>query len=234
VALLATACGSRTTMVDEDAFLRPGESASGGSSHGGNSNLPSAGTPNLPMPTAGTGNTSPAGSIQQVCQDYCKGYATKCPQELEPGQDCLGTCVGEIGNTQGSCQTTGLSALRCLTPYFANAKLVCQDAINSGLTKCGTQVAGFKQCSGEANQPDPTPTPQPACMSSTGDLSPNSCKMQFFCGNGNYNVGCSSQNGGATFDCACGTPGGGYVPSSVGSGVNPCLIAAHNCGVPGQ
>jgi hypothetical protein len=243
VALLATACGSRTTMLDEDAFLLPGESSSGSSSggasspgggaHGGSVNLPSAGTQNIPMPTAGTGNTAPAGSIQQVCQDYCKGYAIKCPQELQPGQECLSTCVGEIGNTQGNCQTTGLSALRCLTPYFANPKLVCQEAINSGLTKCGKQVTAFKKCSGED---EPTqPTPQPTCMSSIGDLSPISCKMQFFCGDGTYNVGCSSQNSGASFECACGTPSGSYIPTSLGGGApNPCLVAAHNCSIPGQ
>lgn len=235
-------------MLDSDAFLEPGESIGGssagsGSPKGGRSGTnkggsANAGTQNMPMPTAGSGNTPVPGSLQQICQSYCQGYATKCPQELDPGQDCQATCMNEVGTTEGGCQKSGIAALRCLTPFFANATLSCNQAIGNGLTKCGMQVNAFKQCSGQTDpeptpNPGPNPNPGPACMSG-GEAGPGYCKMQYFCPSAQYTVSCSYSNGTSTHECVCFLPNNSVQSFSLSGSVgNPCGVAAMSCGVPG-
>jgi hypothetical protein len=247
---LAAACGGRTSMLDADAFLEPGENnpsgGKGGSGNipqggkGGSINVPTAGTASTPLPTAGTGSggtgSTPLTPIQKQCQAYCKGYANICPQKFSDTTECIGTCENELGSTDAACQKKGITALRCLTPFFGSKNLSCDMAIGNGLAKCNNQVNAFKVCSGEINEPTPTPDPPdpvPIC-SSSGDVGPNYCKSTYTCVDGFYTVSCfqSDANANANYDCTCYMPNGTSLPVSLGGFMAPpCNYAATLCGV---
>lgn len=235
-------------MLDADAFLEPGENnpegGKGGSANtpqggkGGSINLPVAGTASVPVPTAGTnsggtGSTTPS-PIEQQCQTYCKGYATKCPQKFQDVAECIGTCENELGSTAPACQKQGITALRCLTPFFGNPKLSCDMAIGTGLAKCNNQVNAFKVCSGEINEPTPTPDPPdpvPVC-SGSGAVGPNYCKSTYTCVDGLYTVSCFQSAMSTNYDCTCYMPNGTTLPVSLGGFmIPPCDYAATLCGV---
>jgi hypothetical protein len=250
-ALVALACGSRTSMLDSDVYLEPGETTGGSSagSHtvagnspggtttqGGSVNVPIAGTQNMPMPTAGTGSMPTPSPLLQVCEGYCKGYAAKCPQEFQPGQECVATCMNELSRVDPQCQKTGVGALRCLTPFFANVKVTCEQAIGNGLMKCDKQIEAFKSCSGEDEPspdpgPNPDPGPAPACPG-MGVAGPGYCKTTYSCPAGPFTVSCQSAGAGDNYDCTCYQPSGTTRQYTVGVAVpDPCRAIASDCGV---
>ncbi|HVY27342.1 MAG TPA: hypothetical protein VHB79_12380 [Polyangiaceae bacterium] len=251
VVSLAAACGGRTSMLDSDAFLEPGETnpeggtggtgntPQGGTATAGTINVPVpvAGTTNVPLPTAGsggTGTTTPT-PIQTGCQNYCNGYATKCAEKFQNVQECINTCQNELGATDPTCQKKGIAALRCLTPFFGNKKLSCDMAIGNGLAKCNNQVKAFKVCSGEIDDPTPTPDPPdpgtPIC-GGFGDVGPNYCKSSYMCADGSYTVSCFLSNMSGNYDCTCYMPNGTSLPVSLGGFMTPpCNYAATLCGV---
>src|SRR5262245_48596148 len=102
---LGAGCGSRTSMLDPDVYSEDGPDPVSGASSGGSSNR--AGSPAIggsrpmqvggmsgsaPTPTAGQpGMPTEPTAVTKTCQNYCAGYATKCPGELK-GQDCQLAC----------------------------------------------------------------------------------------------------------------------------------------------
>lgn len=216
-------------MLDGDAYLEPGET-SGGSTSGGSANLPRAGAQNVPTPTGGTGNTPSPSPILASCQKYCAAFMTKCPQQFEPGRDCVAACQAEVGNGTKDCQNAGLKALKCLTPYFAKQGLICDAAVAEGLSRCSEQLNTFNRCSGQ-DVPTPDPVPMPAC-SSMGDAGDTYCKASYSCGTSFYTTACSYGEAGWT--CECSGPNGA-LQTPLGDGLpNVCNLAALLCGAPVQ
>jgi len=188
VLLNLAACGSRTSMLDQEAYTtgfgtggdrsvepptlgntgKPSAAGNGVGAKPGSSGTGGAGAPGKPTPTTGGkggGTGLDPNSATTPCKQYCPGYSTDCANKLKPGQDCVASCEGEINGSGAACQKLGIAALNCLTPFFQPG-LSCDVAINQGLGKCGQLVSAFQTCTGPTTTPTmpgqpPTPTPVP-------------------------------------------------------------------------
>jgi hypothetical protein len=278
--LFAAGCGSRTSMLDSDAYTdegdddvimpgtggkggstspmpatggksssggsgprggqasRGGQPASGGASGGA---FPSAGAPvGGSFGTAGTGVSTggsaptPGTTTQQICTNYCKGYANTCSVELD-GRDCVALCAAEVDGFGKSCQRLGLKAVKCLTPSFQKPNLSCGEATSQGLNRCGAGVNRFQECKRDV-APTPVPTdPTPANCDGFASGDGQSCKMGLTCVDGNYTVGCQLLNNGY-YACNCYYPNGATANTQVNANGPEfaCGTAAQYCGFPGQ
>lgn len=248
-------------MLDPDVYSEDGPDPSSGSNSGGSSSrggtppiiagvgpMPTGGTGTQPTPTGGQGGGMPTqpSAVSKTCQNYCSGYATKCPAELE-GQNCQIACEQEMTSFGDRCEKLGLKALKCLTPYFKKDNLFCQDAINAALTQCNGQVQKFQSCKGV---PTPTPQPEPNPMPNQcmvgGEGGPGYCKYSYGCPTGNYTVTCGQTGVGGTgnipgpgnpapapwYTCSCYDPSGVVQTFQMPSADPvPCHQAASICGI---
>jgi hypothetical protein len=229
---LGTACGSRTSMLDSDAYegSRDGVGAPGGTG-GNNSN---GGSPSR----AGSGSTTPAGGFAGVdttlalapCQQYCPGYGTQCKARLE-GRECLSTCQGELNGYGTSCQMLGISALRCLTPFFSASGGDCNAAVNRALIRCGMIVATFESCKQSVSAATPSSKPSnplSSCLRSGGGDS-TSCVASFDCNEGDYFTYCSLSPTSMLLDCGCVHSNGQMTSGFIAPSGDVCLDAAALC-----
>jgi hypothetical protein len=237
---LGTACGSRTSMLDSDAYDGDGIVATAG-----RPNIPGAGTAGNGstgtglLGRAGSSSNNPGGApVSGVdtslaltpCQQYCPGYGTQCRARLE-SQDCLSTCQGELNGFGPSCQMLGIAALQCLTPFFSVNGGDCNAAVNRALAQCGTIVSSFDSC--KKHQAGPTTPSQSqnafaACQRSGGGDT-TSCKESFSCSDGNYVTFCSLPAGSMLFDCGCVNARGQTASGRLPPSSNLCLDATVLC-----
>lgn len=242
VGLLATAaCGSRTSMLDPDAY---GQSEGGSSSRNplGNAGKASPGTGGRPIvatggattsPTAGTSNTGASSGVDPSlaiapCQQYCPGYGTQCKKRLK-GQECLPTCQGELNNSGPFCQALGTQALNCLAPFFSRGGGDCDAAVNRALTQCGVAVTQFEECKKRFASGTPSANFVTSCPRS-GDPGGDTCTQIFSCNNGPYVTFCNpSGQSPARVDCTCITPTGQTLTARIKAEGDACLDAAALC-----
>lgn len=222
-------------MLDADAYdsSRDGVGGGGtipGAGTGGKNGLPGRG---------GTGSTTPVGGSASgvdttlaiaPCQQYCPGYGTQCKKRLE-GKDCLATCQGELNGYGPSCQTLGINALRCLTPFFSASGGDCNAAVNRALTQCGMIVAAFDSCkkgiSGTAAPSKPS-NPVASCLRTRGGDNRN-CSDFFTCNEGSYFTFCAPASGSMLLDCSCVRPSGQATSGFLVPDGDVCLDATVFC-----
>jgi hypothetical protein len=185
--------------------------------------------------SAGGGASTPSVGSLMACVDYCSGYERTCSQDLN-GRDCFALCSNEVDSFGPVCQSLGVKALVCLTPFLRNSTLGCDEATARGLRECGTAVNRFQDCKTNV-PPQPTPLPPPPSPGpcegySSGDAF--GCKMSLTCTNlGTYSVDCQLMNNGL-YTCNCYTPNGSISNTNVMAGgpEYACSTAAQYCGVP--
>ena len=245
LAPLGTACGSRTSMLDSDAY---GSDSEGVVGVAGSANAPGSGTAGKSTNgtgapgRAGSSSTTPAGGAANSldptlalspCQQYCPGYGTQCKPRLE-GKECLSTCQGELNGYGTSCQTLGINALLCLTPFFSANGGDCNAAVNRALAQCGMIVAAFDSCkkgvSGSSTPSTPSkPISALASCPRSGGGDATSCVQAFACNEGSYVTFCSLPPGSMLLDCGCVSPNGQMVSVSLPPSSNVCVDAAAFC-----
>jgi hypothetical protein len=218
--LLGAGCGSRTSVLDVEAYASEG--GGGFRNSGGSGN---AGDRNAVDPQ----RSSPA------CARYCQGYKVKCSAELA-GRDCMATCAGEVNGKGKDCQTLGIEVLDCLAPFFApsSGSRTCQAAQNDGSVACQGQLGRFAQCAKPTTEPMPEPDPRPGqsglvngCDSAVS-TAPDACIRYYTCKDGSYLVECVSQLDGR-FSCSCSFPSGEMQGAIYSAGSDPCLRAGTDC-----
>jgi hypothetical protein len=215
--VLGAGCGSRTSMLDVDAYSSDGLGGFGN--------------------TAGSANAVDPQRSAPACENYCKGFTVKCPAELS-GRDCRASCAKEVNGNGKACQSLGIKALECLTPSFSSTSrnATCDDAKNDGATACSRELVEFAQCAKPTNVPMPNPQPDPRpnrlglvrgcdeALSST----PDTCIRLYSCMDGSYLVECVSQLDG-NFSCSCSFPSGMMQGAIYGPVADPCRTAATDC-----
>ncbi len=241
VGLLGTAaCGSRTSMLDPDVYgLTNGDSgaSSGGRGSGGKSSVGSAGKASnggglvgnsgaTSTPSGGASGVNP-GLALTPCQQYCPAYGTQCKKRLD-GKDCLATCQGELNSYGPKCQSMGIEALRCLTPFFTPNGKDCNGAVNKALSQCGSIVTAFDDCKENFSSPS-LPVPQVLSCPRTGDGGfMRDCSSVYQCSNGPYVVFCATAPN-MQLNCSCLPPSGNPSSATLAASNDPCLDAARLC-----
>lgn len=239
---IGTACGSRTSMLDSDAYDSSRDGVVGVAGRATGSGTGTAGTSSNGMGLlgrAGSGSTTPAGGPAKgvdttlaltPCQQYCPGYGTQCNERLE-GQDCLSTCQGELNGYGTSCQTMGISALRCLTPFFSAIGGDCNAAVNRALGQCGMIVTAFDNCK-KGFDGSTTPSKPSDAFSNCGRMGggdTTNCTEVFSCSEGDYIAYCSLPSGSMLFDCGCLGPTGRMATGVLPPAGDICRNAALLC-----
>ena len=221
--VLAAGCGSRTSILDVDAYSSEGLGGFGNVAGSGNAK----GDPNAVDPQRSA----------SACESYCKGFRVKCGAELS-GRDCMATCAQEVNSNGKECQSLGIKALECLAPFFSSSSRACQAAQNDGSVACSAELGKFAQCAEPTNVPMPNPNPRPGpspgrpglvagcdeAVSSTRDT----CIRFYSCPDGAYLVECVSQLDG-NFSCSCSLPSGMMQGAIYGPVADPCLTAGTDC-----
>jgi hypothetical protein len=239
-------------MLDPDAY----GTSSSGSGGGGTNQTPIAhagktSTGGAPIGNGGTGSSGSPGASGSSsvggkigggtnpdlslapCQQYCPGYGTQCAKRLN-GQQCLPTCQSELNGFGPACQTLGVSALRCLTPFFSPQGGDCNAAVNRALGTCGTIVNAFEDCK-QGVSPTPMTTPTPiidvgSCPSIGGGAADGGCHQFFSCGSGTFATLCSpSPMSQPLLDCSCVSPSGAHAAGLMSASPDACLNAAKLC-----
>ena len=238
---IATACGSRTSMLDSDAYgFDDGvDGTAGGASVPGPGTAGKSSSGAGLLGRAGSGATTPVGGPANgvdttlaltPCQQYCPGYGSQCKKRLE-GQDCLTTCQGELNGFGTSCQTLGINALRCLTPFFSANGGDCNAAVNRALAQCGMIVSAFDSCK-KTVAGSPTTTKPGNNFSSckrSGGGDQTSCKESFYCGDGDYVTFCQFSASSMLLDCGCVNPRGQMATGFLPPAGDICLDATALC-----
>lgn len=181
---------------------------------------------------AGSGAASVGGAgldpglARGPCSAYCPGYGSQCVQRLM-GQDCMAACQAEVNSFGPRCQTLGIAALRCLTPFFTPNGFGCDDAVNRALTQCGKIVADFQTCKGV----DPTPSPTMPLTNVTscpgmGTTGPTRCMQVYACAQGLYEIDCTFPVGTGAASCSCSMPSGATTGTSFPNDGMACARAA--------
>jgi hypothetical protein len=224
--MLGAGCGSRTSMLDVDAYSSEGLGGFGNTA-GSGANGGSKGDPNA---------VDPQRSVS-ACESYCKGFKVKCPAELS-GRDCMATCAEEVNSKGKACQSLGIKALECLAPFFSSSSrsATCDDAKNNGSNTCNQELTKFAQCAAPVPMPNPNPQPDPGpgkrgmvngCDASVSST-PDTCIRFYSCMDGPYLVECVSQLDG-NFSCSCSFPSGVMQGAIYGPVADPCLKAGTDC-----
>lgn len=241
--LVTAACGSRTSMLDPDAY----EVGAGGTFTGplGNAGKPSSSVGGRPVgiggatttPTAGAPSSGPVSNVDPSvavgpCQQYCPGYGSQCKRRLK-GQDCLATCQNELNGSGPTCQALGVQTLSCLAPFFSRGGGDCDGAVARALAQCGDIVAKFDACKKEfLRSPGNNPSLNfvGSCLRSGGPMSDGNCSQIFNCNNGPYVTFCNQATDGTMLlDCTCITPDGQTLVSRMLPSADPCLSATTLC-----
>jgi len=241
--LITAACGSRTSMLDPDAY----EVSAGGTFTDplGNAGKPSSTTGGQPVgvggatttPVAGTTGVGAASGVDPnislaTCQRYCPGYGSQCKRRLK-GQECLPTCQGELSNFGPFCQKLGVQTLDCLAPFFQKGGGDCDSAVNRALASCGDIVTRFEQCKKDfSGMPSNNPSLSfvASCQRSGGPMTDGSCGQVFNCNNGPYITVCNrASDGTMQLDCECSTPNGQTLGGRMPYSADPCLNATSLC-----
>lgn len=238
VVLVAAGCGSRTSMLDPGIYETDTDGVSGGRGGSSSSNV-AGGKPVAGSTSSGgksNGNALDPSLAVAPCANYCPGYGTQCAELLNPGQDCMATCQGELNGSGASCQKLGIEALNCLKPFFSPKGGSCKDAVAKGLAKCGKIVNQFQDCKKAAgNNPDapqttPTPAFDPTTCPADEQVQPNNCAAVYQCQTGPYVVVCDAPaSSGPQASCQCFAPSGPPENVMVPAVANPCPIAARTC-----
>lgn len=227
-------CGSRTSMLDQDIYVSAaGTPNAGGGGHSGNvaganskggstgvvhagsgggGTGPGTGTAG----TAGVGGKASGGVVDPglaiaPCDKYCPGYGTQCVARLK-GAECVPTCQGELNGFGKSCQSLGIKAINCLTPFFTPGGSNCDAAVGRALNKCKSIVDKFNACkkkAGGSNTPGTAPDFDPT-MCTLGDhyADPQNCLYSYVCDSGTYVAACTTNASNTTADCTCINPDG--------------------------
>jgi hypothetical protein len=261
--LLASGCGSRTSMLDQEAYEVGSDGVvNGGSSNGGKGNgasgAGSSGHAGSPSTGSGGGSVSPSAGATGVggktggggavdpslasapCANYCPGYGTECAARLK-GSECLPTCLNELNSFGPACQSLGIQALTCLTPFFTPGGNQCDAAVGRALSKCSKIVKQFEACKKKASggtAPSPT-TPSPttptspkldptSCADGGNAAGPGFCLSTYNCQNGSYIVTCDISPMTMLASCTCMSPAGNQM-ITVPDVADPCELAAHSC-----
>lgn len=242
--LVTAACGSRTSMLDPDAYdvsqseggssTRPSGNAGKPSSNAGKPSSSAAGATSTPSGGASNSTVDP-GLAVQPCQQYCPGYGTQCKKRLK-GQDCLSTCQAELNSSGATCQALGVKTLACLGPFFSPNGGNCDGAVNRALTKCQGIVAEFEKCkdlAASTSGNDPSLDFFASCQRDGGPMDDGSCTQIFTCANGPYITFCNwAQDGTMLLDCTCATPKGEAFNGRLTHSADACLNATALCGGP--
>lgn len=245
-ALVGTAaCGSRTSMLDPDAYYGTigggGGTSSSPTGHAGKTSSGSAGHPTgtggaTTTPIGGTGSGATTGvdpsRASVTCQQYCPGYGTQCVKRLK-GRECLPTCQGELTTFGPICENLGINALQCLTPFFSPQGGNCDDAVNRALTQCGKIVQAFEDCKKQfssGKSPGGLPVGGVAsCPRTSGPTPGGNCAEIFDCNNGPYVTSCNLSPQTMLLDCGCVSPSGNAPTARLPFTSDPCLAAAALC-----
>jgi len=193
-----------------------GATARGG---GGNSGVSGTGTGGGGASgVAGSGNVAGAGGKTggaldpdlaiAPCAKYCPGYGTQCVARLK-GAECLPTCEGELNGFGKTCQTLGIKALTCLTPFFTPGGNNCDAAVGRALAKCKKVVDQFNACKkkasggnnpGTGTAPDFDPT---LCDATDHYADPSTCLFSYACPSGLYVTSCNTDPNTGNANCIC-------------------------------
>jgi len=232
VSLVGTAaCGSRTSTLDPDVYAVAGQGGSSGVKPSSSGGKATTGSGLLGM---SGGSTSPPATSSGVdpsiavgpCQRYCAGYGTQCKKSLK-GKDCLTTCQGELNDYGAFCQTQGVNALTCLTPFFSPQGGDCSVAVNRALTNCGELVTSFDAC--KESFAKGTKNPVSACpRSGEGGVNAN-CTSVYSCNNGPYITFCSPTESPMFAECGCVPPSGPLQSTRVPITGDLCFDATALC-----
>lgn len=217
LALLGTACGSRTSMLDPDAYSSPGSGGSGGSSNTGKAG--SSGDPLDPSLSSA------------ACTKYCNGYRVQCSAELG-NRDCVETCTAEVNNRGKQCLKLGTEVLECLAPHFpwSGPSLGCKAVSDRAATACGPELSNFQNCAPVSKPTAPTGRPDCPVNNLVGGTE---CLQLYECMGGPYLVQCTSTNtGDRACSCLPPTSENKTLTFTYGATVsNPCELAANDCGL---
>lgn len=223
--LLGVGCGSRTSMLDSDAYSSDGTGGFGagsGNTSGSSSKAGTSSDPNAVDPRVSA----------SACERYCKGYRVQCARELGD-RDCLATCAEEVNNNGKQCQASGIKVLECLAPLFPTSgpSQGCEVVSNRAAAACGPELAKFQNCapSAKPTSPGPKRTPENCTVNEAGSSSGSDCFRLLECNDGPYIVQCSP-NGNGTTQCLCLAPIGQPQTLEYGSVGDACKLAAIECG----
>jgi hypothetical protein len=211
--VLGAGCGSRTSVLDVEAYASQGPENTAGSANGD----PGAADPQRSIP---------------ACASYCQGYKVKCAAQLS-GRDCMATCAGEVNGNGKECQSLGIELLECLAPFVSpsSGSRTCQEAQDGGAIACQAQLARFSRCAKPASMPMPGPDKPGLVDGCTAAVSsaPDTCIRYYTCADGSYLVECVSQLDGK-FSCDCSFPSGMTQGAIYGAVSDPCVTAGTDCG----
>jgi hypothetical protein len=206
---LTLGCGSRTSMLDPDVYATDG----GGSSSGGTNGVSRGGKTaagGKPGTSSGAASGLDPGAAQTPCANYCAGFAPLCPARLN-GEDCTPLCVREVSSASRQCQTLGIRALECLTPFLKPNSGGCQEVVSRAMLECGEVVDQFQQCADSDDVPVPQPDLRPnpsACPSMSGAVA-RGCTATFACSGGSHVTNCALlDDADHAFSCSCARPDG--------------------------
>jgi hypothetical protein len=224
---MVAACGSRTSMLDSDAYSSIG---------GGFGNV--AGSSNAAgSSSTGGGNAVDPNRSAQACEKYCKGYRTYCSDDLG-GRDCSAACAQEVNNQGQQCQTLGIAVLECLAPHFSAAAPVqdCASITARSTAACSAELAKFAGCRDDDDDDDPSPMPnpnpvrpRPSDCRATGMSGGGTCVQIYECTEGPYLVQCTQADTGNQ-DCVCIPPSGAPQLRTYRGSLDACTTAAMDCG----
>jgi hypothetical protein len=188
-------------------------------------------------PTGGSNGVDP-GLATGPCSKYCAGFGPQCAERLV-GQDCNAACVGEVNGFGKKCQTLGIKALNCLSPFFKPGGGDCTQTVNQAMVKCGAIVNNFHSCKDPDAKPAPQPEPDPeppiltpaTCPRLSSSATPIDCFEGLSCPNGVYNVSCTQISGAPpVMSCSCTMPSGTVVYRVLdGSSMEACDTMASLC-----
>ncbi|HVY26980.1 MAG TPA: hypothetical protein VHB79_10525 [Polyangiaceae bacterium] len=255
--LAFTACGSRTSILDQDLYLDTagtpsvgGGGRSGGvaganaRAGGGNSGVSGSGTGGGAGGSGGKSNVAGAGGKTNAvvdpdlaiapCARYCPGYGTQCVVRLK-GAECIPTCEGELNGFGQTCQTLGIKALTCLTPFFTPGGSNCDAAVGRALAKCKKVVDQFNACKKKAsggNNPGPGTAPDfdpTTCDATDHYADPSTCLYSYSCASGVYITTCSTDPSTGAASCICIQGDGSQQTVNIKGGPEACERGVSAC-----
>jgi hypothetical protein len=217
--LPATACGSRTSMLDPDAYSSTGV---GGSTAGSGNKSGSTGK------AGSSGDPLDPNKSSAACTKYCNGYRVQCAAELG-NRDCVATCTAEVNDRGKQCLKLGTEVLECLAPHFPSTgpSQGCKVVSDRAAAACGPLLSKFQSCAPESKPDQPTLRPDCVLNNVAGGTE---CLQIYECMEGPYLVQCNTTNPGNR-TCTCISPTADPKTFTYGANViDPCEVAASDCG----
>jgi hypothetical protein len=209
--------------------------ATGGTAAGGVSGAAAApGTASGGAPQGGASGIPP--SAHESCNQYCRLTAAgACNDSGLTINQCLQSCVSELGAESPQCQSKAFSLLDCMAAVYQSSSN-CEQVNELTNQRCAGSFDAYESCRNSPLEPPPAPPPAPVC-SSSGSSSTGSCTLKVQCTNrASYSVACY-QTSPEQSTCTCNADFADGAGSGASFGLNEdatfaCYDSLAACGFP--